>query len=147
MADPSTDFGVDLSSIETRLALLEYFTGVRDIQAGSQAISGDEPFVPPAAFVSVATENYEPNRLASGGHAQQATIGISVLFCVPAQRADNGLGDEVEHARKLISAQLVGFTPDGALKPLDAFRYSVRLIDEGLIWGEWIFRTRFDLRA
>jgi len=144
MADPDTLFGVQLGTIRDRLATLSYFTGVHDIQAGSEAISGEAPFVPPAAFVSTAAETYGPNRYAAGGHGQRATTDVSVLFCVPAQRADSATADEVEQARKAILAILAGFTPDGADKPLDAVRYQVRLIADSLVWGEWIFRTGFN---
>lgn len=147
MADPSTLFGVDLKSIRTRLSALEYFTSVQDIQASGQAIQGIKAFIPPAAFVSVASETYERNRYASGGHGQRATPIISVLFCVPAARADDNLGDEVEQARKVILAQLTGWKPTGALLGLEAVRYQVRQMDEFMIWAEWLFRTEYDLRA
>lgn len=144
MADPETLFGVDLSAVRDRLETLSYFTGVQDIQGGAEALSGLTAFRPPAAFVSIARESYEPNRLASGGHAQRATTIISVLFCVPSTRADRGDGDEVEQARKVILALLKGWMPPGAAKPLEAVDYRVRLIAEGLVWGEWQFRTSFD---
>jgi hypothetical protein len=145
MADPETLFGVDLSSIRDRLALLDYFTGIHDIQAGSEAMAGLRPFIPPAAFVSISAETYEPNRYAAGAHGQRATPIISVLCALPAARADDALGDEVEQARKVVLAQLNGWTPDGAGKALEARRYSIRSVDAGLVWFEWLFATSFQL--
>lgn len=146
MPDPSTLFGVDLASVRDRLAALDYFTGVQDIQAGSEAIAGLAAFIPPAAFVSIGDENYEPNKLI-GSHRQRATVTLSVLFCIPSERVAGDTADEVEQARKVILARLIGWQPDGAEKALEASRYSVRLIADGLIWGEWRFRTVFQLAA
>jgi hypothetical protein len=145
MPDPSTMFGVDLASIRDRLRLLDYFNSVDDVQAGAEAIEGRVPFSPPAAFVNVGDESYAKNRLAAGGHAQRAEVNISVLICIASARADGGLGDEVEQARKVVIAQLVAWQPDGATKPLEVNRWRIRLIDAGLIWGEIQFRTAFDL--
>lgn len=145
MANPETLFGVDLKAVRDRLATLSYFSSVDDVQGGAEALGGLRPFLPPAGFVSVARESYAPNRLAAGGHSQRATVVLSILFCVPAQRADGGVGDEVEQARKAVLAVLKGWQPPGAGKPLEAVDYRVRLIDKGLVWGEWQFRTAFDL--
>jgi len=147
MPSPETLFGVDLIAVRDRLRSLEYFNSVDDIQAGSEAIQGLKPFTPPAAFVSIARESYERNRYASGGHGQRATVNLSVLFCVPAERADGRQSDEVEAARKVILAQLIGWTPAGAQQALEAVSYNVRLIADGLVWGEWLFRTSFDMQA
>ena len=145
MADPETLFGVDLKSVRDRLELLSYFTGIHDIQAGSEAIAGTRAFIPPAAFVSIASETYERNRYAAGAHGQRAETIISVLCCIPANRADDALADEVEQARKVVLAQLKGWTPTGADKQLEARRYSIRSVDAGLVWFEWLFATSFDL--
>lgn len=147
MADPENAFGINLGEVRDRLATLDYFTSVQDIQAAAQAIDATAPFIPPAAFVSIGRETYEPNRYAAGGHAQRATVTLSVLFCVPATRADGATSDEVEQARKAIRLILMGWKPGGADKALEAGSYSVRLIADGLIWGEWLFATSFDTSA
>lgn len=140
-----TNFGVSLSDIRARMALLNYFTSIQDIQAGTQAFEGLAPFRPPAAFVSIANESFEPNRYASGGHGQRASATVSILFCLQADRADDATNDEVEEVRKAVLAALRGYQPGGALKALESFRYQIRLIADGLIWGEWLFRTSYDL--
>jgi hypothetical protein len=113
MPDPSTMFGVNLASIRDRLRALDYFTGVEDIQSGAEAISGLAAFIPPAAFVSIASESYEPNKVI-GGHRQRATVSVSVLFCIAGERIAGDTSDEVEQARKVILAQLAGWQPEGA---------------------------------
>lgn len=143
--NPETLFGVDLESIRERLETLGYFTSVQDIQGGAEALSGLTAFLPPAAFVSVARESYEGNKLATGGHSQRANPVVSILFCVPSQRADNAAGDEVEQARKAIAGLLKGWQPPGAMKPLELVDYRVRLIADGLVWGEWQMKTAFAL--
>lgn len=145
MADPEDLFGVDIKAVRDRLRLLKYFTDVQDIQGGAQAIGGYEPFVPPAAFVSIAAENYKPQKYAAGGFAQSCEAILSVLMCIPANRADSEKADEVEQARKVTAAQLLGWQPPGAISPLQAVRYQVRLIADGFIWPEWQFRTKFDI--
>lgn len=142
--DPEDLFGVDLSAVRDRLKTLAYFTDVQDIQGGAEALSGLAAFLPPAAFVSIARESYDGNRYAAGGHAQRGTVILSVLFCVPAQRADKRHSDEVEQARKAIAGVLKGWTPPGAEVPLDLVDYRVRLIADGLVWGEWQMRTSFN---
>lgn len=145
--DPEDLFGVDIGAIRARIKTLAYFTDVQDIQGASEATGGMVAFIPPAAFVSIARESYAPNRYASGGHAQLANVVISVLFCVPAVRADRDAGDEVEQARKAILAVLKGWSPPGADKALEAVDYRVRVIEGGLVWSEWQFRTSFDNRV
>jgi len=147
VADPETLFGVDLKAVRERLGALEYFTSVDTVQAATEAITGAEVAIPPAAFVSIMQENYAANRYAAGGHAQRATVELSVLFCIPGERIDGELPDEVERARKLILAVLIGWQPPGADVALEARSYAVRMIAEGLVWGEWRFRTGFDMQA
>lgn len=143
--NPEDLFGVDLSAVRDRLKTLGYFTDAQDIQAGADALSGLTPFIPPAAFVSIARETYEPNRYATGAHGQRGTAILSFLFCVPSTRADKATGDEVEQARKAIAALMKGWQPPGAQKALELVDYRVRLIADGLVWGEWQMRTTFDL--
>lgn len=144
MADPDIAFGIDLGPIVERLEQLSYFTSVDDIQAGVEVLGGETPFVPPAAFVAVSSEDFAKNRLATGGHAQQAVLSLSVLMGIPAERADRAVGDEVERARRLVLAQLAGWQPPGAIKALAPLRYRIRLTGEGLVWPEWQFVTAWD---
>jgi hypothetical protein len=145
MANPLNSSGVDLAEIRDRLKTLNYFTSVSDIQSAAQIIEGDISFLPPAAFVMVESESFEKNRYAAGGHGQRATVILSVLFCVPSQRAADDLSDEVEQARRAVRDVLKGWQPPGAQIALDASRYRVRLINDGLVWSEWLFRTTYDL--
>ena len=145
MSDPIDFGGIDLVGIRDRLRGLSYFNSVSDIQSAAQIIDGDISFLPPAAFVMVEGESFQKNRYASGGHAQRGDVSISVLFCVPSQRAADDLSDEVEQARRAVRDILRGWKPDGAQIALDAFRYRIRLIADGLIWSEWLFRTSYDL--
>lgn len=144
MSDPLSLAGVDLVNIRDRLKSLSFFNFVEDIQSAAQIIEGDISFNPPAAFVMIESESFEKNRYAAGGHAQRATVIISVLYCIPSQRAAGDLSDEVEQAKRAVRDQLRGWKPKGAQIALDAFRYRVRLISDGLIWSEWLFRTSYD---
>lgn len=146
MADPLTPFGINLEAIRDRLRELEYFNSVETIQAGAQAMDQQMPSIPPAAFVSTAAETYAANRYASGGNAQMCTAQISILIAIPAQRADDQLADEVEHARKLVLLRLIGWTPEGAAGPIEAGSYKIRAITDGVIWCEWMMPTKWDLR-
>lgn len=145
MSDPTDLGGINLVDIRDRLRGLSYFNSVSDIQSAAQIIEGDISFLPPAAFVMIESEAFEKNRLAAGGHHQRGDVTISVLFCVPSQRAADDLSDEVEQARRAVRDILRGWKPDGAMIALNASRYRVRLIADGLIWSEWLFRTTYDL--
>ena len=145
MSDPLTLAGVDLTAVRERLESLSYFHGVTDVQSAAQIIEGDISFNPPWAFVMVESETFAPNRYAAGGHGQMGTVVISVLFALPTQRAADDLSDEIEQVRRAVRDILKGWNPPGALVPLDASRYQIRLIADGVIWGEWLFRTKYDL--
>jgi hypothetical protein len=145
MSDPIDLGGIDLVDIRDRLRGLSYFNSVSDIQSAAQLIEGDISFLPPAAFVMVESEGFDKNRYAAGGHAQRGNVTISVLFCTPSQRAADDISDEVEQARRAVRDILRGYKPAGAMVALDAFRYRIRLIGDGLIWSEWLFRTSYDL--
>lgn len=140
-----TDFGINLIDIRDRVATLEYFTSVQDLQDVSQVMAGEVAFVPPASFVQVARETWEANRYAAGGRGQRATTQISILSCLQSMRAAGDGGDEVEQARKAIIAVLTGFQPGGAQKGLSPTSYAVRMIADGLIWFEVIMTTTWDL--
>jgi hypothetical protein len=145
MADPLSLSGVDLAEVRDRLTQLDFFLSVTDIQAATQVIEGDLSFTPPAAFVSIPNETFEPNRYAAGGHGQRGIVTISVLYCIPSQRAADDVSDEVEQAKRAVRDILKAWTPKGAGKPLDLYRYAIRLNSDGLIWPEWLFRTSYDL--
>lgn len=145
MPDPLSLPGVNLADIRDRLTSLDFFLSVSDIQEATQVISGEIGFAPPAAFVSIPNETFEPNRYAAGGHGQRGIVTISVLYCIPSQRAADDLSDEVEQAKRAVRDVLKGWNPEGAQKPLDLYRYAIRLNDNGLIWPEWLFRTTYDL--
>lgn len=150
MADPAPlDFAVDLQSVCDRLKLLAYFSTVRDIQAASMAVQGDEIALPPAAFVSVASETAEANKTmgAPGSISQRVTVTLSVLFCEQLARAAKDTSDRVELTRKAVIRQLIGWTPDGAGKALEYQRYLLRGVSGRVIWGEVLFRTSYRLTA
>lgn len=100
---------------------------------------------PPAAYVTLSREQPDRNRLSSGGRAQRVRSTISVLFCLPAERADDERADPIEIARGSVIAALVGFKPGGALAGLDYAGWSLRAEADGLVWGEVLFSTSWDL--
>lgn len=120
------------------------FLTVSDWSSASEAIATGNA-APPAAYVTLSREQPEPNRLASGGRAQRVRATISVLFCLPAERADDERADPVEIARGAIIARLVGFKPGGALKAFDYAGYALRAEADGLVWGEVLVSTSWDL--
>ena len=128
---------IDLKSIRDRIIGLDYFLSVADSPAAAEAM---EQFnaLPPAAFVSTASERADPNMLATG-HRQRVNQTISVLFVIGAERASRDNVDPMEEARSLLLRSLVAWTPQGSLKPLDYVSYSLRFIDQGLLWGELLF--------
>lgn len=140
-----TDFGINLIDIRDRVGTLGYFTSVEALQDVSQVMAGEVAFVPPASFVMMARETWEPNRYAAGGRGQRATSQISILSCIQAQRAAGDEADETEQARKAIVAVLTGFKPGGAQIGLSPSSYTVRMIADGLIWFEVIMTTTWDL--
>lgn len=139
--DPLLDFGVDLSDVVTRIEGLGYFVSVRDIQAATQAIQ-DEIVLPPAAFVSVANETAEANRLI-GGHRQRVNVTLSVIFAEQVQRAAGDTRDTVELVRKALMRQLVGWKPRNAEAALEYDRYLLRGMTDNVIWCEVLFRTSY----
>lgn len=146
MADPALDFGVDLDSVRDRVMTLSYFNGATTIQDGTLAIE-NVSVLPPWAFVSVARETAEPNRTATGAKRQRVAVTISILFAVPAERADGETGDVVEEARKAVIRILLAWTPRGAEKALEYQRYQLRATGDGLVWGEVLMGTEYLLSA
>lgn len=139
--DPPLDFSIDLTTIRERLKLLNYFIDVEGIEEAAYAMENETGY-PPRAYVSVASETAEPNKLI-GGIAQVVHVSISILFCEPYVRSDQPTRDVVEKTRRAIIRQLVGFVPDRAERFLEYDRYTLRAISGGCIWGEVLFRTRY----
>ena len=137
------EFGPDLESIRARLATLSYFNSVTDLQAATVAVEQMNA-LPPAAYVSVASETAEPNRLATG-FSQRVNVSVSTLFWIPSERADNLAGDQLDEARRAVIRILLGWTPLRAEKPLELERYLPRASGDGLIWGEVLMRTAYRL--
>lgn len=137
------DFAVDLESVRERLSALSYFTSVTNLQDATVAIENMNA-LPPAAFVAVASETGEPNKTI-GDFAQRVNVTISILFCVPAERADGKAGDELEDTRKAVIRILLGWVPDRALGQLQFQRYLLRASGDGLIWGEVLMTTSYRL--
>lgn len=147
MADPTLEFAPDLTNIRDRVAKLSYFTSVQDLQEATLDLENLRG-VPPLAYVSIASETAEPNRLTGGPDAwsQRVTSDVSILFCIPAERADERPRDDLDEARKAIIRILLGWTPDGADSPMQYRRFLLRASRDGLIWGEVLMRTAYHLR-
>lgn len=141
--DPSTIFGPDFAVIRDRVASLGYFLTVTDVQNAALAIEESQG-MPPMAFLSTQAETAEPNKT-TGGHAQRVTARLSVLFAISMERAAHDGKDMAEQLRKAIMRLLIGWTPPGALGPLNYDRYLVRAIGDGLFWGEVLFVTSYRL--
>lgn len=137
------DFAIDLESVRDRLTGLSHFTSVTNLQAAVLAIENMNA-TPPAAFVAIASETAEANKLV-GGLSQRVNVTISALFCVPAESASDSAGDELEDTRKAVIRILLGFTPGRAMKALEFDRYLLRQSGDGLIWGEVLMRTSYRL--
>lgn len=146
MIDPldPLNFAIDLNTVVDRVAALNYFLSVQDIQAATEAIQ-DEYFAPPAAFVSIASETAQPNKLIGGGHRQQVSVTLSVLFAEQVQRAAGDTRDQVEQTRKAVIRQLIAWVPGNAERGLEYDRYLLRGMTGNVIWGEVLFRTTYQL--
>lgn len=143
MANDPLDFGVKLDSVRDRLRTLSYFTSVSTLQEAALQLDNLSG-IPPLAFVSTASETAEPNKLI-GTISQRVTTRISTLFCVPAERADEGTSDEMEETRKAVIRILLGWQPDGAEKVLGYDRFLLRASQDGLLWGEVLMLTTYRL--
>jgi hypothetical protein len=137
------DFAPDLNSIRERVAALSYFTDVRTLQEAALDLE-EMNGIPPLAYVSTASETAEPNKLI-GSISQRVSTRISVLFCVPAERADDKTRDELEEARKAVIRILLGWTPLRAEKPFEFDRFLLRASRDGLLWGEVLMLTTYRL--
>ena len=142
------DFGIDLEDVRQRYLGMKYFVSVTDIQAATEILRDPDAmgFVPPAAFVSIASETAEPNKTI-GGHAQRVNVTLSILFAVPSARLDHGADDEVEQTRKAVIRMGLAWRPKGAAAALDYQRYLLRASGQGLVWGEVLFSTSYQLRV
>lgn len=147
---------IDLASVRERVRTIETrfdptaprggFLSVSDALSGADAMAYADA-VPPAAYVSLASETPDRNRLASGGRAQRVRSRVSVLFCLGAERADDERADAVERCRGALIASLTGFKPTGAVDAFDYAGYSLRAQVAGLLFGEVLFSTSWDLRT
>lgn len=150
------DLGIDLQSIRDQLktisdvldpgAPLGGFLGVEGWTSATAAIENGNGIVP-FAYVSTARQNADPNRLSSGGFAQNVPAYISVLYQLGAYRADEDGVDPVERCWKAIVKSLVGFKPDGATRALRFVSQAIRQEGEGFVWGEVVVFTTWDLRG
>lgn len=132
---------MDLQSVKDRIHALGFaYTG--DAVEAADAIQSMAAPVP-AAYVSTARESAAPNRLSTGRHSQVVTAIISVLFAVGAQRADAQLRDEVEEWKTKVRDSMIGWTADGANLPFDYISFSIRFMDQGTVWGELLFQTKY----
>lgn len=138
------DFAVDLEDIRARVNKLSYFTDVLQLEDATLDLESGVEGIPPLAYVSTASETAEKNRL-TGTLAQRVTVRISVLFCIPAERADKASRDEVETTRKAVIRILLGWKPKGAEQWLEYDRFLLRASRDGLIWGEVLMLTTYRL--
>jgi len=143
IVDPSAMFGPDMTAIRDRIKSLGYFLDVSDVQNAAQAIE-ESMGLPPMAFTSTANEQAEPNKT-NGGYAQRVATRLSILFAIATDRAAHDDKDMAEQLRKAIIRLMIGWTPPGALGPLNYDRYAVRAMGEGLFWGEVLFTTSYRL--
>jgi len=145
MADPLLAFAVDLEDVRKRLCSLSYFTDVSCLQEAMLDLDKGISGIPPLAYVSTASETAERNKLI-GDISQRVTQVVSVLFCVPLERADEKPRDVVEETRKAVIRILLGWTPAGAEKGLEYDRFLLRVSRDALVWGEVLMRTTYHLR-
>lgn len=143
MADPLLDFAIDLDDVRERIRGMNYFLSVEDAESAAIAIQ-EENARPPAAFVSVASETAAPNKTI-GGHSQEVSVVLSVLFSQQLALASGETRDAIEETRKAIIRLLTAWTPKGAGKALEYERYLIRGYGVGVIWAEVLFRTRYRL--
>jgi hypothetical protein len=121
------------------------FLAVSDWSSATDAImNGDAPT--PALYVSLSREQPDKNRMTSGGRAQRVRSTVSLLFCLAAERASGERADPIEIARGALIDSFVGYSPPGAVAAVDYAGYSIRQEDDGLVWGEVLVSTSWDLR-
>lgn len=143
MAD-ELDFAIDLDDVRKRLCGLSYFTDVSTLQEATLDLDNMSG-IPPLAYVTTASQTGEPNRLI-GAFSQRVTTRISVLFCIPAERADGKPRDVLEETWKAVVRILLGWTPAGSESALEFDRFLLRASRDGLIWGEVLMRAVYHLR-
>jgi len=120
------------------------FLSVSDWSSATAAIE-DGDAIPPALYVSLARETPDANRTSTGPRAQRVRSTISFLFCLPAERADDERADPLEVARGAIIANQLGFKPAGALAGFAYAGYALRAEGGGLVWGEVLMSSSWDL--
>jgi hypothetical protein len=132
---------IDLKSCRDRLGELELFNTVEDTASAAEAMESFNA-LPPAAFVSTAAERAVPNKV-SGRHRQPVLQTVSVLFALAAERADRERNDPAEIHRNAVINKLTAWRPPGATGPFQYVSYSIRMIADGLIWGECLFAAPY----
>lgn len=143
---------IDLASVRERVREIDTlldtgsFLSVSDWSSATDAIENGDA-IAPAAYVSLSREQPDGNRLSSGGRAQRVRSTVSVLFCLAAERADDERSDPIEVARGSIIAKLVGFKPGGAVDAFSYAGYGLRAEGGGMVWGEVLLGTSWDLRT
>lgn len=147
--DPALDYSVDLDSVADRLRLLNHFTDVQGVLAGSEAMEDVVPARPPAAFVGVASETGRPNQTVGGGHSQHIDVVLAVLFVEQSARLKSEANaraiDPLEITKRGVIRQLIGWTPRNAQQPLNFVGYRPIALGDGLAWGEARFSTSYRL--
>lgn len=133
---------MDLGPIRDRIQNGTDLMHVGDVVEAADAIQNVSAPTP-SAFVSTAREQAAKNKNSTGRHSQMVDQTISVLVAEGAQRADSDLRDVVEARKEELITLLMGWTPDGASLPLDYVSYSIRFMDQGIVWFELLFSTRF----
>lgn len=146
MSDAETllEFGLDEDEIRDRVRALSYFTEVLTLDDATLDLENGVQGTPPLAYVSVVSETADRNRL-TGTLAQRVTVVVSVLFCIPAERADGKVRAEIRKARKAVVRILLGWKPTNALDWLEYDRFLLRASRDGLLWGEVLMRTTYRL--
>lgn len=135
---------IDLEWIIAQLDTLKHFNDIGRAVDAAAAI-GEFVARPPACYVSTTSERASPNELASGAFRQRVTQTISILFVLGAERRSDSETDAVELTRTLVRNLLLGVTPPGADGPFQFASYSLRAMDQGLIWGELLFAAPYYL--
>lgn len=145
---------IDLESVRTQARTItteidrgrQGFLTVSDYASAADAIEFGNAN-PPALYVSLSVERPGPNRLATGGIAQRVDSIVSLLFCLGAESASDERSDPIERARGSIIAAMVGFKPGGAGRVFHYAGWQLRgETGGGLVWGEVLVSTYWDLR-
>lgn len=142
---------IDLASIRDEVRSIDtipdtgHFVSVSDWSSATDAMEHGCGGFLPQAFVVLADEKADANRLATG-RAQRITSTVSILFVIASDRADGERTDAIEVTRGSIIQRMVGFVPGGAVSGLSYAGYALRAEGDGEVWGEVRFAGTWDLR-